>query len=256
MVVTGAEKLPLDLLNDFEAKFGIQVSEGYGMTEASPVVACNLFDEPPSSMNPDGVLGRRAGSVGRMVPGLSAQIRDPETGEELGIFESGMLWLKGANVFEGYFKDTDQTTAVLQDGWYKTGDVGRIDEDGFLFIEGRMSRFSKIGGEMVPHLTIEQRIVEVLDLRADHGEGPPVAVVGVPDEKRGESLVLLSTVAIAQGDLRKKLTALGLPNLWVPKIVRHVPSIPIMATGKVDLRACQRLAQEAQPVEGTPSHAG
>jgi acyl-[acyl-carrier-protein]-phospholipid O-acyltransferase/long-chain-fatty-acid--[acyl-carrier-protein] ligase len=245
MVVTGAEKLPLDLLREFEAKFGIQVSEGYGMTEASPVVAVNLFDEPPSRMNPDGVLGRRIGSVGRMVPGIAARIRDPDTGAELGLFESGMLWLRGANIFEGYFKETDQTTAVLQDGWYKTGDVGRLDEDGFLFIEGRMSRFSKIAGEMAPHMTIEQKIVEALDLHPAQGEGPPVAVVGIPDEKRGESLVVLTTVPVEQAELRRRLVALGLPNLWIPKVVRQVASIPIMATGKLDLRACQRLAGDA-----------
>jgi acyl-[acyl-carrier-protein]-phospholipid O-acyltransferase / long-chain-fatty-acid--[acyl-carrier-protein] ligase len=244
MVVTGAEKLPLDLLKEFEAKFGIQVSEGYGMTEASPVVACNLFDEPPSKMNPDGVLGRRIGSVGRMVPGLSAKIRDPETNADLGIFQSGMLWLRGANVFDGYFKETDQTTAVLKDGWYKTGDVGRLDEDGFLFIEGRMSRFSKIAGEMVPHLTIEQRITEALDLHPAAGEGPAIAVMGVPDEKRGESLVLLATVPVDQADLRKNLVTMGLPNLWIPKVVRQVPAIPILATGKLDLRACLLLAQD------------
>jgi len=242
MVVTGAEKLPLDLMREFESKFGIQVSEGYGMTEASPVVAVNLFDEPPSRMNPDGVLGRRIGSVGRMVPGMSASIRDPETGAELGLFESGLLWLRGANVFEGYFKETDQTTAVLKDGWYKTGDLGRLDEDGFLFIEGRMSRFSKIAGEMVPHLTVEQKIVEALDLHPAHGEGPAVAVVGLPDEKRGESLVALVTVPVVQAELRKRLVALGLPNLWIPKVVKQIAAIPILATGKLDLRACQRLA--------------
>jgi len=246
MVVTGAEKLPLDLLREFESKFGIQVSEGYGMTEASPVVACNLFDEPPSKMNPDGVLGRRVGSVGRMVPGLSARIRDPETNEDLGIFQSGMLWLRGANVFEGYFKETDQTTAVLQEGWYKTGDVGRLDEDGFLFIEGRMTRFSKIAGEMVPHLTIEQKITEALDLHPAQGEGPAVAVIGVPDEKRGESLVVLTTVPVEQAELRKRLTTMGLPNLWIPKVVKLVPAIPILATGKLDLRACQKLAQQVE----------
>jgi acyl-[acyl-carrier-protein]-phospholipid O-acyltransferase / long-chain-fatty-acid--[acyl-carrier-protein] ligase len=245
MVVTGAEKLPLDLLREFEAKFDIQVSEGYGMTEASPVVSVNLFDEPPSSMNPDGVLGRRIGSVGRMVPGMTARIRDPETGKELDIFQSGMLWLRGANVFEGYFKETDQTTAVLQEGWYKTGDVGRLDEDGFLFIEGRMSRFSKIAGEMVPHLTVEQRIVEALDLHPAHGEGPAVAVVGLPDETRGESLVVLTTVPVEQPELRKRLVAMGLPNLWIPKVVKQVAAIPIMATGKLDLRACHRLAEQA-----------
>jgi acyl-[acyl-carrier-protein]-phospholipid O-acyltransferase / long-chain-fatty-acid--[acyl-carrier-protein] ligase len=244
MVVTGAEKLPLDLLREFELKFGIQVSEGYGMTEASPVVAVNLFDEPPSKMNPDGVLGRRVGSVGRMVPGLTASIRDPDSGAEVDLFQSGMLWLRGANIFEGYYKETDQTTAVLQEGWYKTGDVGRFDEDGFLFIEGRMSRFSKIGGEMVPHLTVEQRIVEALDLHPAQGEGPAVAVVGVPDDKRGESLVLLTTATIVQAELRKRLVEKGLPNLWIPKVVKQVDAIPIMATGKLDLRACQRLAEQ------------
>jgi acyl-[acyl-carrier-protein]-phospholipid O-acyltransferase/long-chain-fatty-acid--[acyl-carrier-protein] ligase len=249
MVVTGAEKLPLDLMREFESKFGIQVSEGYGMTEASPVVAVNLFDEPPSRMNPDGVLGRRPGSVGRMVPGLSARIRDVETGEDLDIFQSGMLWLRGANVFEGYFKETDQTRAVLQEGWYKTGDVGRLDEDGFLFIEGRMSRFSKIAGEMVPHMTIEQKIVEALDLHPAQGEGPAVAVVGLPDEKRGESIVALVTVPVVLAELRKRLLALGLTNLWIPKVVKQVAAIPIMATGKLDLRACQKLAEQAVPAE-------
>ncbi len=245
MVVTGAEKLPLDLLREFEAKFGIQVSEGYGMTEASPVVSVNLFDEPPSRMSPDGVLGRRIGSVGRMLPGLTARIRDPETNEDLDLFQSGMLWLRGANVFEGYFKETDQTTAVLQEGWYKTGDVGRFDEDGFLFIEGRISRFSKIAGEMVPHLMIEQKITEALDLHPAQGEGPAVAVVGLPDEKRGESLVALVATPVAQADLRRRLAALGLPNLWIPKVVKQVESIPVLATGKLDLRACQRLAEQA-----------
>jgi len=249
MVVTGAEKLPLDLLREFEARFGIQVSEGYGMTEASPVVAVNLFDEPPSRMNPDGVLGRRIGSVGRMMPGMTARIRDPETDEDLDLFQSGMLWLRGANVFEGYFKETDQTTAVLREGWYKTGDVGRLDEDGFLFIEGRISRFSKIAGEMVPHLKVEQKIVEALDLHPAQGEGPAVAVVGLPDEKRGESLVALTTAPVVQAELRKRLAALGLPNLWIPKVVKQVASIPILATGKLDLRACQRLAEQAAPTE-------
>jgi acyl-[acyl-carrier-protein]-phospholipid O-acyltransferase/long-chain-fatty-acid--[acyl-carrier-protein] ligase len=247
MVVTGAEKLPLDLLREFEAKFGIEVSEGYGMTEASPVVAVNLFDEPPSRMNPDGVLGRRVGSVGRMMPGLSARIRDPETEADLDLFQSGMLWLRGANVFEGYFKETDQTTAVLREGWYRTGDVGRLDEDGFLFIEGRMSRFSKIAGEMVPHLTVEQKIGEALGLHPGHGEGPALAVMGVPDEKKGESLVVLSTVPIEAAELRKRLLTMGLPNLWIPKVIKPVAAIPILATGKLDIRACQRLAEQGRP---------
>ena len=156
-----------------------------------------------------------------------------------------MLWLRGANIFEGYFKDSDRTMAVLQDGWYKTGDLARLDEDGFLFVEGRMSRFSKIAGEMIPHMTLEAKIIEALDLHPAHGEGPPLAVIGVPDEKRGESMVVLSTVPVDQPELRKKLAAMGLPNLWIPKVIKQVLIIPITAAGKLDLRACQKLAEEA-----------
>jgi len=244
MIVTGAEKLPIDLIHEFEAKFGIKVSEGYGMTEASPGVAVNVLDEPPSLTNPEGVLGRRVGSVGRMLPGISAQIRDPETDAELSLFETGMLWLRGANVFEGYLNDAARTDEVLNDGWYKTGDMGRLDEDGFLFIEGRMSRFSKIAGEMVPHLTVEQKIIETLPQSVRMNAGPPVVVVGVPDGKRGESLVALTTVPIEQAELRRQLAAQGLPNLWIPKVIKRVDSIPLLATGKLDLRSCQRLATE------------
>ena len=251
MVVTGAEKLPADLTRDFEAKFGIPVGEGYGVTESSPVVSTNLPDAPPSKQAPEGILGRRVGSVGRMVPGLTARIRDPETDADLPIFESGMLWLRGANLFDGYLNDPVRTAAAIQDGWYKTGDIGRLDEDGFLFIEGRMSRFSKIAGEMVPHLTIEQKIVEVLGGALEPQETQSLVVLGVPDEKKGESLVLLTTVFIDQNELRQKLSEAGLPNLWIPKVIKRVPAIPLLASGKLDLRACERLAREQEVAVGT-----
>jgi acyl-[acyl-carrier-protein]-phospholipid O-acyltransferase/long-chain-fatty-acid--[acyl-carrier-protein] ligase len=252
LVVTGAEKLPLEVLRDFEEKFGVQVSEGYGMTEGSPAVAVNLIDEPPSRLNPDGVLARRVGSVGRMLPGITARIRDPETGEELSLFQSGMLWLRGANIFEGYLDDPHRTSDVLEEGWYKTGDVGRLDEDGFLFIEGRMSRFSKIAGEMVPHLTIEQKIAEAWRDTDPGHEGPVAVVIGIPDEKRGESLVLLTTLPIEQNDLRQKLSAQGLPNLWIPKVIKRVAALPLLATGKLDVRACQCLAAEEHVTASVP----
>jgi acyl-[acyl-carrier-protein]-phospholipid O-acyltransferase/long-chain-fatty-acid--[acyl-carrier-protein] ligase len=204
-------------------------------------------------MNPEGVLARRVGSVGRMVPGLSARIRDPETDQDLPIFESGMLWLRGANLFEGYLNDPARTADVLRDEWYKTGDVGRLDEDGFLFIEGRMSRFSKIAGEMVPHLTIEQKITDILHQSAEPQEGPTHVVVGIPDEKRGESLVLLTTVFIDPNDLRQRLAAQGLPNLWIPRVIKRVDAIPLLATGKLDLRACDRLAREQEIPAPTPA---
>ncbi|MCE0496558.1 MAG: MFS transporter [Methylacidiphilales bacterium] len=252
MVVTGAEKLPLEVLRDFEDKFGIRVSEGYGMTEASPAVAVNLLDQPPSRLNPDGVVGRRVGSVGRMLPGIAARIRNPETGADLSLFEPGMLWLRGANIFEGYLDDPRRTSDVLQDGWYKTGDIGRLDDDGFLFIEGRVSRFSKIAGEMVPHLTIEQKITEAWRDVGPHHEGPVAVVIGIPDEKRGESLVLLTILPIEQNELRQKLSAQGLPNLWIPKVIKRVAAIPLLATGKLDVAACQRLATE-EPLPASAS---
>jgi acyl-[acyl-carrier-protein]-phospholipid O-acyltransferase/long-chain-fatty-acid--[acyl-carrier-protein] ligase len=245
LIVTGAEKLPVDLIADFEAKFGIKICEGYGMTEGSPVIACNLPDAPPSKANPAGILARRVGSVGRLVPGIAARIRDPETGEARSLFEPGMLWLRGANIFEGYLNDDKRTADVLHDGWYKTGDIGRLDEDGFLFIEGRLSRFSKIAGEMVPHLTVEQKINEAWPEQAA-GNGTGVAVLGVPDDKKGEALVLLTTFPIDASDLRKRLTAAGLPQLWVPKVIKQVDTLPLLATGKLDLRACQQLAQEPE----------
>ena len=245
LVVTGAEKLPLDLLADFEAKFGIKICEGFGMTEASPVVAVNLPDSPPSKTNPVGILARRVGSVGRMLPGISIRIRDPETNADKSLFESGMMWLRGANVFAGYLNDEARTAEVLRDGWYKTGDVARLDDDGFLFIEGRLSRFSKIAGEMVPHQTVEQRIKEAWPLPAED-ESHGVVVLGVPDEKKGEALVLLSTFPIDPIDLRRRLTEAGLPPLWVPKLIKQVEALPVLSTGKLDLRAAQQMAADTK----------
>jgi acyl-[acyl-carrier-protein]-phospholipid O-acyltransferase/long-chain-fatty-acid--[acyl-carrier-protein] ligase len=243
MIVTGAEKLPLDLLETFEPKFGATICEGYGMTEATPVVAVNLLDPPPLFDGDAPPPGRRIGSVGRLLPGMSARIKDPESGAELTLFESGMLYLKGANVFGGYLGDPARTAEVLRDGWYQTGDIGRMDEDGFLFIEGRMSRFSKIGGEMVPHGTVEQKINEAYGF-SDSDE-VQIVVAGIPDPDRGEALILLTRVPLEQADVRAKLNAAGLPNLWVPKVVKKVEAIPVLSNGKLDLKACQALAREA-----------
>jgi acyl-[acyl-carrier-protein]-phospholipid O-acyltransferase/long-chain-fatty-acid--[acyl-carrier-protein] ligase len=242
MIVTGAEKLPVDLINDFDAKFGIKICEGYGMTEGSPVIACNLPDAAREDAGGVGLGRRRVGSVGRLVPGIAARIRDPETGDARSLFEPGMLWLRGANIFQGYLNDEKRTADVLHDGWYKTGDIGRLDEDGFLFIEGRLSRFSKIAGEMVPHLTVEQKINEAWPEQAS-ANGAGVAVLGVPDDKKGEALVLLTTFPIDVADLRQRLTAAGLPQLWVPRVIKQVDTLPLLATGKLDLRACQQLAE-------------
>jgi acyl-[acyl-carrier-protein]-phospholipid O-acyltransferase/long-chain-fatty-acid--[acyl-carrier-protein] ligase len=131
---------------------------------------------------------------------------------------------------------------VLQDGWLKTGDVGRFDEDGFLFIEGRLSRFSKIGGEMVPHETIEQHIIAALTTE-EHTERF-IAIMGVADPAKGEALVLLSSIEVDLPSLRATLSDAGVPNLWIPKTVRRVEAIPVLASGKLDLAGCKKLAEQ------------
>jgi acyl-[acyl-carrier-protein]-phospholipid O-acyltransferase / long-chain-fatty-acid--[acyl-carrier-protein] ligase len=240
LLVTGAEKLPLQLAEVFEQKFGKHVLEGYGLTETAPVVSTNLPDPAPSRPNDTVQSSSRVGSVGKMLPGEAAQIRDPETNKLLSPHELGMLWLKGPNIFEGYLNEPKRTADVLRDGWFKTGDLGRLDEDGFLYIEGRLSRFSKIAGEMVPHETIEGKIIEGFGLKME--EERVVAIVGVTDQVKGEALVLLSTRDLSLDKIRELLLMAGLPNLWVPRTIKRVEKIPILGSGKIDLGKCKELA--------------
>jgi acyl-[acyl-carrier-protein]-phospholipid O-acyltransferase/long-chain-fatty-acid--[acyl-carrier-protein] ligase len=178
-----------------------------------------------------------------MAPGIAAEIRDPETDRKLSLLQTGMLWLRGPNVFEGYLHDPERTSEVLRDGWLRTGDIGRFDEDGFLYIEGRLSRFSKIGGEMVPHEALEHKIIDLLGFSGK--DERLVAIAGVQDETKGEALVLLTATDIDLADLRAKLQQAGVPNLWIPKKVQRVGSIPVLASGKLDLKRCRELVEES-----------
>ncbi len=237
LIVTGAEKLPDELADAFRERFGIEVMQGYGLTETSPAASFNLPD-PPGVQQPS----HRQGSCGKLVPGLAAAIRHPETDAPVPLFETGMLWFKGANIFTGYLDDPALSSQVIDaQGWFRSGDLGRFDEDGFLFIEGRISRFSKIGGEMVPHETVEAKIVEALEL--SHEGERVLAVTGVADAAKGEALVVLSTRDIDTKALRGKLQEAGLTNLWIPKRILRVEKIPILASGKLDLQACRKLAE-------------
>jgi acyl-[acyl-carrier-protein]-phospholipid O-acyltransferase/long-chain-fatty-acid--[acyl-carrier-protein] ligase len=244
LVVSGAEKLPRELYDGFLQKFGIEIMQGYGLTETSPVANINQPNPPLSTSTAAAQEGKRLGSVGRMLPGMTARIVDPDTLAERPVTETGLLLFRGPNIFGGYLKDEEKTRAALRDGWFVTGDLARFDEAGFLHIEGRLSRFSKIGGEMVPHGMVEQKLAEVFDL--DQSEGPRVAVVGIPDAAKGEALVLLTTLELGADQIRDKLVAAGLPNLWVPKIVRRVEKIPMLGTGKLDLKGCKDLAVSSE----------
>jgi acyl-[acyl-carrier-protein]-phospholipid O-acyltransferase/long-chain-fatty-acid--[acyl-carrier-protein] ligase len=185
-------------------------------------------------------VGAKRGKIGHPLPGISVRIVDPETLAPKGLGEPGLLLVRGPNVMKGYLGQPEKTAAVLRDGWYVTGDMAAVDADGFLEITDRLSRFSKIGGEMVPHVKVEDVLQDL------SGETERVfAVTGVPDEKKGERLIVLHTL---KDDALKacldKLGAAGLPNLWVPRASHffQIESIPHLGTGKLDLRRIREIA--------------
>jgi acyl-[acyl-carrier-protein]-phospholipid O-acyltransferase/long-chain-fatty-acid--[acyl-carrier-protein] ligase len=243
LVVSGAEKMPLELYDAFMERFHIEILQGYGLTETTPVTNVNQPDPPITTTTAEHQHGKRLGSVGRMLPGMTARIMDPDTKDDLPLTETGILLLRGANVFGGYLKDEAKTAVAFHEGWLVTGDLARFDEEGFLHIEGRLSRFAKIAGEMVPLATIEQKIVDGFGW--EQLDGPKVVVTSVPDPARGEALVLLTTQEVSGDAVRDTLTLAGLPNLWVPKTILRVESIPMLGTGKVDLKVCRELAMAA-----------
>jgi acyl-[acyl-carrier-protein]-phospholipid O-acyltransferase/long-chain-fatty-acid--[acyl-carrier-protein] ligase len=238
-VIVGAEKLKPRPAQMFEDKFGIRPLEGYGATELAPVATLSV---PHVDINREKHLGWKEGSVGMPLPGIAAKVVDLDTGAMLPQGQDGLLLIKGPNVMKGYLGRPDLTAEAISDGWYKTGDVARIDEDGFVVITDRLSRFSKIGGEMVPHLAIE----EILQKKIG-GTELCVAVTSVGDEKKGEKLIVLYT---PQADDAEKLRAIveasELPNLWKPAADAYlqIAAIPVLGTGKVDLRELKRKAQE------------
>ena len=239
IVIAGAEKLSERLLLAFEETFGVRPIEGYGTTECSPVIAASTLDfRAPGYFQP----GARRGYVGQPLPGVAVRVVDLDTGEMVPNGETGMVLVRGPNVMEGYLGREDLTAEVIKDGWYVTGDIGLQDDDGFLKITDRLSRFSKIGGEMVPHGRVEEALQEAA------GRSEQVfAVTAVPDEKKGERLAVLHTLAEdALPEILVKVTAGGLPNLFVPRqdqFVR-VDKLPLLGTGKLNLREVKRVAEE------------
>ena len=240
LIVTGAEKLPERLATAFAERFGIRPLEGYGCTECSPAVAVNSWDYRAAGFYQ---VGGKPGKIGQPVPGMCVRITESEhpwDGPALPPGESGMLLVRGPNVMLGYLNQPQKTAEVLRHGWYCTGDVAMLDEDGFLQITGRLNRFSKIGGEMVPHLKIEEKLQELSALAEI-----AFVVLGVPDEKKGERLVVLHQLPeTALPALLEKLGACDLPNLWKPKAdaFYYVPGFPMLGTGKLDLRGVKEMA--------------
>jgi acyl-[acyl-carrier-protein]-phospholipid O-acyltransferase / long-chain-fatty-acid--[acyl-carrier-protein] ligase len=242
-VVVGAEKLREPLRKEFEETFGIDLLEGYGMTEMSPVIAVNT---PGFREGKEIQIGTRHGTVGLPIPGVAVRVVDPDTMQQLPPGHEGLLLVKGPNRMLGYLNDPARTAQVFKDDWYITGDMAKVDEDGFLAITDRISRFSKVGGEMVPHLLVEELIGKAC------GDAP-CAVTGLPDERKGERLAVLYTDPnLTPEELWRRLSETDLPKLWLPKLenIHHVDELPVLGTGKLDLRGVRTRAQE---LAGAPS---
>jgi acyl-[acyl-carrier-protein]-phospholipid O-acyltransferase/long-chain-fatty-acid--[acyl-carrier-protein] ligase len=244
LMICGAEKLPVKLAEEFRARFGLLPLEGYGCTELSPVVSANLPDVEVGGLRQ---TANTMGTVGQPIPNVVARAFEPETFAPLPPATEGLLGMKGPNVMLGYLHQPEKTKEVIREGWYISGDVGLIEPEGFIRITGRVSRFAKIAGEMVPLERLDEEMHELLDASGDR----VLAVAAVPDEKRGERVVVLHLAEVQErlpwvfGKLRER----GLPNLWIPdaRDCYEVESFPVLGSGKLDLR---KLGDFAKQVAG------
>jgi acyl-[acyl-carrier-protein]-phospholipid O-acyltransferase/long-chain-fatty-acid--[acyl-carrier-protein] ligase len=238
-LILGAEKLKPEMAREIQDALQIEPMEGYGCTELSPVVAVNV---PREVEMPDGrkIHGNRLGTVGQPLPGTAIKTLDPDTGADLPVGAEGVIAVKGPQVMVGYLNQPEATAQAIRSGWYATGDLGYVDTDGFLKITDRLSRFSKVAGEMVPHVGVESAIMEATGASENQ-----VAVVGVPDAKHGEKLcVLYVSLGMSPALVHERLAAGTLPKVWLPSVrdFIQVEEIPITPTGKVNLRMLKEIA--------------
>lgn len=243
IVIAGAEKLSPDVREAFKLKFNKDIYEGYGATETTPVASVNIPDA--LDVNYWQVQkGNKLGTVGMPLPGSSFRIVDPESLEELPSGEDGLILIGGTQVMLGYLDDEEKTNEVITeiDGkrWYKTGDKGHLDEDGFLTIVDRYSRFAKLGGEMVSLTAVEETIREALN-------NPELELVAVnlPDEKKGEKIVLLIAETIELEEIKKAMLEAKANPLMIPSEVKAVDEIPKLGSGKTDFKMAKALLLES-----------
>ncbi len=236
LLICGAEKLPVKLQDEFLAKFGVLPLEGYGCTELSPVVSVNMPDVGSQICN-------IRGTVGQPIIGISVRAFTQETREPLPPGVEGLLCAIGPNVMAGYLDQPEKTALAVKDGWYNTGDVGLVQANGFIKITGRVSRFAKIAGEMVPLERVEEEMLDLLG-----GADRTLALTAVQCEKRGERLIVLHLPELdgKLGDLLAALPARGIPNLWIPDVrdCFIVEALPALGSGKLDLKRVGELAHD------------
>lgn len=225
LVISGADKAPSWLFDEYKEKHGITVLEGYGTTETSPVISVNTLEE------------NKKGSVGRPLSNLELEIREIQSGEKMNVGEIGKIFVKGASVMSNYYDDLEETSFRIRDGWYDTGDIGKLDEDGFLWHIGRLRRFVKIGGEMVSLVMIENAIENII------GDSIDCCVVEVPDKKRGSKIVAVISQDIDVSALKRELSQI-LPNIAIPKEIIKMENIPKMGSGKNDFRKITEMVKK------------
>ena len=238
LVISGAEKLRNDIADKFQEMTGLAVAEGYGCSELSPVVSINVAN---SVLDLGTSVGKR-GSIGTPMPGICAKIVDPDTFDLRPPDVDGLLVVKGPTVMQGYLNDPAKTAEVIRDGWYLTGDIAHMHDRGYITITGRLSRFSKIAGEMVPHELLEKEINEII-----HSETRCIAVCGAEDSKKGEKLVVIySDKTLDPQNIVRELRSRDLPNLWIPRPENfyYVEEIPMLGSGKLDFTELKKMAAE------------
>ena len=241
LVVAGAEKLRSEVRQVFEEKFDKPIYEGYGTTETSPGASVNLPDivsEDPEKTQ----LRNRQGTVGRAFSGTEFRIVDPDSLDPLQTGEDGLILIGGPQIMKGYLNMPEKTAEVIEIiddyKWYRTGDKGHLDEDGFLTIVDRYSRFAKIGGEMISLTNVEE---EILD--ACNQKDLEVAATCLPDQRKGEKIVLLATTKLSKEDLTEILTRANVNPLHFPNKILNVEEIPKLGSGKTDFGATKKIAQ-------------
>jgi acyl-[acyl-carrier-protein]-phospholipid O-acyltransferase/long-chain-fatty-acid--[acyl-carrier-protein] ligase len=224
-MITGADKCPDALREGFRNKHGVVLLEGYGTTETSPVISVNSLEF------------NRPGSTGKVLPNIQVRIENFETGQDCSVGEIGKILVKGPSVMKGYYDDSEQTAEVLKDGWYNTGDMGYLDKDGYLWHAGRFKRFTKVGGEMVSLVKVENTLEKYL---------PPevlCCVVEIMDEKKGSLIIAAVSAEINKTEILRKMMT-ELPVIALPRQFLTINELPVMGTGKVDFRTVTRMVQE------------
>lgn len=225
LMVAGADKCPEALREGYRNKHKVTLLEGYGATETSPVVSTNTLEY------------NRPGSIGKVIPNAQVRIEHLETGEACKPGEVGKILVKGDLVMKGYLGDPGQTAESIVDGWYNTGDMGYLDEDGYLWHSGRFKRFVKIGGEMVSLVKVENVMEKHLP------DGVSCCVVEIPDELKGATIVAAVTKEINKVAILRKMS-MELPNIALPRQFYVIEEMPMMGTGKIDFRTVSELVND------------